>query len=56
MFGLLSTIPMYNDIVKPFVALSPVAFVGNIKSPVKYFAYVSSSYACLLVLCINCEF
>ena len=41
MFALLSIVPKYNAIVKPFIALSPVAFIGNIKSPVRYLAYVS---------------
>ena len=41
MFGLLASQPRFNKIVKPFVALSPVAHVGHIKSPIKYLAYVS---------------
>jgi lysosomal acid lipase/cholesteryl ester hydrolase len=38
MFGLLSTKKKYNDIVKPFIAMSPVMSLTNIKSPVKYLA------------------
>lgn len=38
MFGLLSERPEYADIVEPFVALAPVAYVDNSISPVKYFA------------------
>lgn len=39
MFGLLSTQPKYNEIIKPFIALAPVYTVGFIESPVKYLAY-----------------
>lgn len=38
MFGLLSERPEYADIVEPFIALAPVAYVSNSISPVKYFA------------------
>ncbi|KAI1289711.1 Gastric triacylglycerol lipase [Halotydeus destructor] len=38
MFGLLSTQEKYNNIIKPFIALSPVTTVGFIKSPIKYLA------------------
>lgn len=38
MFGLLSDQPDYADIVEPFVALAPVAYVNNSISPAKYFA------------------
>lgn len=38
MFGLLSDQPEYADIVEPFVALAPVAYVSNSISPAKYFA------------------
>lgn len=38
MFGLLSDRPEYADIVEPYVALAPVAYVSNSISPVKYFA------------------
>lgn len=41
MFGLLSAHPEYSSKVKPFIALAPVAHVGNIKTPVKYLAYIS---------------
>lgn len=36
MFGLLSTQVKYNEIIKPFIALSPVARVAHIKSPLRY--------------------
>jgi lysosomal acid lipase/cholesteryl ester hydrolase len=39
MFGLLATRPEYNDKIKPFVAMAPVAFVGHVKSPIKYIAH-----------------
>lgn len=38
MFGLLSDRPEYADVVEPFVALAPVAYVDHSLSPVKYFA------------------
>lgn len=38
MFGLLSTQAKYNALVKPFIALSPVTTVGNVKSPLKALA------------------
>lgn len=38
MFGLLSDRPEYSDIVEPYVALAPVAYVNHAISPVKYFA------------------
>lgn len=38
MFGLLSEQPEYADIVEPFVALAPVAYVDHSISPVKYFS------------------
>ncbi|KAI1281923.1 Gastric triacylglycerol lipase [Halotydeus destructor] len=38
MFGLLATSKMYNDIVKPFIALAPVTSVGHVKSPIRYLA------------------
>ena len=37
-FGLLADRPEYADVLEPIVALAPVAYVGNILSPVKYFA------------------
>lgn len=40
MFGLLATKPEYNDIVKPFIALAPVASVGHVESPIRYFAFL----------------
>lgn len=38
MFGLLSTQPKYNDLVKPFIALAPVTTVAHIRSPIRYIA------------------
>lgn len=38
MFGLLSMHAKYNQIVKPFIALSPVASLANMKSPLKNLA------------------
>ncbi|KAG9510356.1 Gastric triacylglycerol lipase [Fragariocoptes setiger] len=37
-FGLLSSKPEYADVIEPFVALAPVAYVHHTISPVKYFA------------------
>ena len=39
MFGLLSTRPEFNDVIKPFVAMAPVSHVGHIKSPIRYIAH-----------------
>jgi hypothetical protein len=41
MFEVLSKSTPMNFIVKPFVALAPVATVGNSKSPIKYLGYDS---------------
>ncbi|KAI1281863.1 Lysosomal acid lipase/cholesteryl ester hydrolase [Halotydeus destructor] len=41
MFGLLSTQPQYNDIIRPYIALAPVTNVTYFKSPIKYLAYDS---------------
>ena len=38
MFGLLSERPEYADVIKPFIALAPVASIGYITSPVRYLA------------------
>jgi hypothetical protein len=38
MFGLLSTSPGYSAKIKPFVALSPMTQIKNMKSPLKYLA------------------
>lgn len=38
MFALLGLRPEYAQVVQPFIAMAPVAFVGHNKSPVRYFA------------------
>ena len=38
MFGLLATHPEWEQKIKPYIALAPVAFVKHIKSPFKIFA------------------
>lgn len=38
MFGLMAERPEYADIVEPFVALAPVAYVNHAISPAKYFS------------------
>jgi pimeloyl-ACP methyl ester carboxylesterase len=38
MFGLLSTQPRFNQLVKPFIALAPVAAPVNIKTPLRFLA------------------
>lgn len=38
MFGLLSEQPDYADVIEPYIALAPVAYVSHSISPVKYFA------------------
>lgn len=39
MFGLLSSRPELNDVIKPFIALAPVSHVGHIRSPIRYIAH-----------------
>jgi lysosomal acid lipase/cholesteryl ester hydrolase len=36
MFGLLSSVPKFNDIVKPFIGLAPVTSIKGLESPLKY--------------------
>ncbi|XP_054153917.1 lipase member J-like [Oppia nitens] len=43
MFGLLASRPEYSQIIDPFIALAPVAYVSHIKSPIRYFAELSSA-------------
>lgn len=38
MFGLLAEQPEYGDVIEPYIALAPVAYVNHSISPVKYFA------------------
>ena len=38
MFALLSTKGKYNELVKPFIALAPVAVLTHVRSPIKYLA------------------
>lgn len=40
MFGLLSTQPKYNDLVKPFIALAPVTSIKYVSTPLKYLAKI----------------
>ena len=40
MFGLLATNAKYNDLVKPFIALAPVAYVAQAHTPLKYISYI----------------
>jgi lysosomal acid lipase/cholesteryl ester hydrolase len=40
MFGVLSSIPKYNSLVKPFIALAPVTSVDESSSPLTHLAYV----------------
>lgn len=40
MFGLLSTHEKYNKVIKPFIALSPVAGLAHIKTPFRYLTRV----------------
>lgn len=39
MFGLLSSRPELNDVIKPFIALGPVSYVGHIRSPIRHLAH-----------------
>jgi lysosomal acid lipase/cholesteryl ester hydrolase len=38
MFVMLSEKPEYNEKIKLFVALAPVAFMSHIKSPIRFLA------------------
>ena len=40
MFGLLSTKPEYSNLIKPFVALAPVARVDHLQSPIRMLAQI----------------
>lgn len=31
--------PKYNEVIRPFVALAPIATVSNVKSPIRYLAH-----------------
>ena len=37
MFGLLATQPHYNDVIKPFIALSPVVYTSKFKAILIWF-------------------
>jgi lysosomal acid lipase/cholesteryl ester hydrolase len=37
-FAMLSTLPEYNEKVKAAFALAPVAYMGNVKSPIRLLA------------------
>ncbi|CAG2104946.1 unnamed protein product [Medioppia subpectinata] len=43
MFALLSSKPEYSQIINPFIALAPIAYVAGIKSPIRYFTEFSSA-------------
>lgn len=40
MFALLSKHPEYSQIVKPFVALSPVFYLNELKTPMRYLRFI----------------
>lgn len=39
MWATLSSIPKYNSIVKPFIAMAPCAYFHHISAPIKSLAY-----------------
>lgn len=39
MFALLASQPKYNDIVKPFIALAPVAYISHVSTAIRWVAY-----------------
>lgn len=43
-FVLLSEKPEYNDKIRLFVALAPVAYMSHIKSPIRFLAPFSKEY------------
>ncbi|CAG2107302.1 unnamed protein product [Medioppia subpectinata] len=44
MFGLLASKLQYNNIIKPFIALSPVSFLGHSTTPLIYMTYFERLY------------
>ena len=38
MFALLASRPEYSQIINPFIALAPVAYVSDIITPIRYIA------------------
>ena len=56
MFALLSSKPDWAKVIDPFIALAPVAFVGNIVSPIRYFAEFSNALRYVLCLMITITF
>uniref|UniRef100_T1JB84 Partial AB-hydrolase lipase domain-containing protein n=1 Tax=Strigamia maritima TaxID=126957 RepID=T1JB84_STRMM len=56
MFALLSTQPKYNEIVKTFFALAPVARLKNVKTPLRFLAPFSRSLDWILNTITTGEF
>lgn len=56
LFAMLTLRPEYNDILSAGIALAPVAFMGNIKSPLKSLASIASNIAYMEMLYGSHEF
>lgn len=52
-FVLLSEKPEYNDKIKLFIALAPVAFMTHIKSPIRFLAPFSKDIEVILFETFN---
>lgn len=56
-FIMLSEKPEYNDKIKLFVALAPVAFMSHVKSPIRFLApfskdiEVNIDFCCVMIKC-----
>ena len=44
MFGLLASQLQYNDVIKPFIALSPVSFLGHSTTPLLFMTHFEPLY------------
>lgn len=51
-FIMLSEKPEYNDKIKLFVALAPVAFMSHVKSPIRFLAPFSKDIEVIINLCV----
>lgn len=51
-FIMLSEKPEYNEKIKLFVALAPVAFMSHVKSPIRFLAPFSKDIEVIINLCV----
>lgn len=55
MFGLLASKLQYNDVIKPFVALSPVSFLGHSTTPLLFMTHFEPLYRSGQSVCVRLE-